>query len=218
MLSGPHHIPPGTTHLLVVLHGFGADGNDLMPLHTPLQAALGQAGVILGLACPHAPAAASMAEGGLSQGRQWFSPAGWAFRDEPGLHSLVPQLNAYLQTLLETHRLKPAHLTLMGFSQGSMALLGALPWLNPQPARCISLSGGLTMPPKPEAIAAQAARPPILFVHGLDDDVWPADHTVAAAQFYRQHGYPTQQELLANLGHGISAEVLAHITLALTAS
>ncbi len=188
-----------------------------MDLYHPLQAATRQAGVILGMACPHGPEKAQLGNLEDGEGRQWFNPMGWSFRDKDGLTKLIPQLNAYFQQILATHELTPAQLILAGFSQGSMTLLGALPQLNPQPRRVISLSGGLTMPPTHQSFASQNIRPPILFIHGQADDVWPADSTVTAEETYRQMGYPTQLELIPNLGHGIDAQVMAHMALAIMA-
>jgi phospholipase/carboxylesterase len=201
-LSGPQSIPPQATHLLICLHGFGADGNDLFGLASPLQAALAAHGVFLGVACPHAPTPTPM-----GQGRQWFRDMGWKFNDRDGLELLRPRLNDYVQKLQAAHGISASKTVLLGFSQGAMTLLGLLPELQPQPAGVVALCGALTMPPQ----ATNPTKPPVLLIHGTDDDVLPADASVQAAQWLEAAGYPCTLQLQPNLGHGIDAATLAQV-------
>ncbi|MCA3244002.1 MAG: prolyl oligopeptidase family serine peptidase [Alphaproteobacteria bacterium] len=201
-LTGPQTIPAGATHLLVCLHGFGADGNDLLSLASPLQAAMAPQGISLGVACPHAPQPTP-----FGQGRQWFRDLGWRFNDRDGLALVLPAFNAYIQGLQAAHGIAPAQTVLLGFSQGAMTLLGLLPQLQPQPAGVVALCGALTMPPS----LSNPVKPPVLLVHGTEDDVLPADASVQAAQWLEQQGYPTTLRLLPNLGHGIDAATLAEL-------
>lgn len=201
-LGGPHQIPATATYLLVCLHGFGADGNDLIGLASPLQAALAAQGVVLGVACPHAPQPTP-----FGQGRQWFRDMGWKFNDTEGLVALLPSLNEYVQRLQQTHNITPSHTALLGFSQGAMTLLGLLPQLQPQPAGIIALCGALTMPPS----VSNPIKPPVLVIHGTDDDVLPADASVKAAQWLQTAGYETTLQLQPDLGHGIDATTLAEV-------
>ncbi len=188
--------------MLVCLHGFGADGNDLLSLASPLQAALAASGVVLGVACPHAPTPTPM-----GQGRQWFRDMGWKFNDREGLAQLLPSLNSYLQELQAAHEISPANTVLLGFSQGAMTLLGLLPSLQPQPAGVVALCGALTMPPA----TSNPIKPPILLIHGTDDDILPADASVQAASWLEGAGYPCQLHLQPGLGHGIDAATLAQV-------
>lgn len=146
----------------------------------------------------------------MGQGRQWFHHSGWKFNDTAGLKLMAQSLEDTLNVLSKKHGIPRSNFALLGFSQGAMTVLHALPSLSVPPGAVIALSGGLTVKPKMDK-----AKPttPILFVHGLEDDVWPADHTVKGEEFYRQHGYKTQLELLPGLAHGIDARVLAHVTL-----
>jgi phospholipase/carboxylesterase len=196
--------PPQATHALICLHGFGANGHDLLGLAEPLQSTLGKLGETLAVFCPTAPAPTPQ---GL--GFQWFRDMGWTFRDPPGIAAAAALLGTYIERISENHAIAPANIALLGFSQGSMTSLYALPGLTHAPAAVISCSGGLTVQPTIPADAPPTT--PILFLHGLADDVWPADATVAAEAFFRQHGYPTQLELIEGLPHGIDARCLAHI-------
>lgn len=146
----------------------------------------------------------------MDQGRQWFKNNAWKFNDEPGLKLMAASLEDYLTIISRKHNIPRTNIAVLGFSQGAMTTLYALPSLSAPPSAVIALSGGLTVEP-----IIDEAKPttPILFIHGLADDVWPADVTVKAEAFYRKHGYPTQIELLPELPHGIDARVLAHVTL-----
>lgn len=201
-LQGPQSIPTTATHLLICLHGFGADGNDLLGLASPLQAALAPHGVVLGVACPHAPQPTP-----FGQGRQWFRDMGWQFNDRDGLAAVLPLLNAYIQDLQMAHGIAPANTVLLGFSQGAMTLLGLLPQLQPQPAGVVALCGALTMPPS----ISNPIKLPVLLIHGTEDDVLPADASVQAAQWLEGAGYATTLQLMPNLGHGIDTATLAEL-------
>jgi len=205
LLSGPSAIPAKATHALICLHGFGASGQDFISLAGPLQNALGKVGETMALFCPHAPFPDE-----TGQGRQWFAHNGWSFRDEPGLKTATRYLDDFLTHITAKHGIPRQHMAVLGFSQGAMTLLYALPALSSPISGAIALSGGLTVDPRMDE-----AKPltPILFMHGTADDVWPADHTVRAEAFYKSHGYPTQLELISGLGHGVDARVLAHLTL-----
>lgn len=143
-------------------------------------------------------------------GRQWFRDAGWTFRDERGLQAVIPQLDSFITQVAAAHAIPTANIAILGFSQGAMTILHALPSLHNQPGGVISCCGALTVPP---AFPPSPAKTPILFLHGQDDDVLPADASVQAEATFQQHGYPTQLHILQGLGHGIDAPSLAHISL-----
>lgn len=201
--AGPSLVPARPTHALLCLHGFGSDGHDLLALAPPLKQALGKVGETLAVFCPNGPAATPS-----GVGFQWFRDMGWTFRDPTGLATTATQLNATLRHITQTYAIPPANIALLGFSQGGMACLYALPELSPQPAALIACSSALTV--EPPATPANPATP-ILFLHGAEDDVLPADASVAAESFFKNKGYPTQLEILPGLGHGLNAAALAHI-------
>lgn len=204
LLSGPSSVPPQTTHALICLHGFGSNGDDLITLAAPLRASLGKLGETLAVFSPNG--LTSMHESGY----QWFSDAGWTFRDASGLTRAAAALESYLAHISEAHNIPRTHMALLGFSQGAMTSLYALPSLTTPPAALISCSGGLTIQPTISPTTPTTTL--MLFLHGLEDDVWPADNTVAAEAFFRNHGYPTTLELIEDLAHGINPEELAHIS------
>ena len=204
-INGPALVPPAVSHVLICLHGFGSSGDDLIQLAPPLKATLGNAGETLAVYAPHAP---SLTPDGF--GRQWFRDMGWTFRDPQGLQTLAPQLDAFLAQVAATHSIPTTHIALLGFSQGAMTLLHVLPQLHNQPAALITCCGAVSVPPTfpPDP----TTKPPLLLLHGEDDDVLPADASIEAAALYQSHGYPVKVEILPHLGHGIDAATLAHIS------
>ena len=203
------HVVDGNaiTHAIICLHGFGSSGDDLIALAEPLQLSLGKLAennpVSLAVYAPHGPAPTPD-----GYGRQWFRDMGWTFRDPDGLARLTNDLDAFIADVTQAHGIPTANIVLLGFSQGAMSSLYAFPLLKNRPAAVISCCGALTVtptfPPNPNP-------EPILFIHGQDDDVLPADTSVQAAQTFQSHGYPTQVEILPDLGHGIDGRTLAHI-------
>lgn len=210
-LIGPTDIPNPTTHAIICLHGFGANGHDFIGLAASLRAALNCPG--LAVLCPHGPSpvpSSLPAEAHApTEARQWFSDKGWTFKDPIGLSIATHAIQTYLTSTV--HPLTP-HVAILGFSQGGMTLLHALPSLHPSPSGAISVCGALTVPSNaPTPASALPPSTPILFVHGQDDDVLPADASVQAQQWFTAKGYPTQLQLIPNLGHGLDAQALAHI-------
>lgn len=160
----------------------------------------------LALFCWHAPQPAPFGEG-----RQWFRDMGWTFNDPENIVKAAQKIEATLAHISQTHNIPRQNIALIGFSQGAMTSLYTLPQLSMAPAAVVALCGGMTTPP-PNPQPTSGTHTPILFVHGLNDDVWPADVTVKAEEFFRRHNYPTQLELVEGLGHGIDGTVLAHVT------
>src|SRR6478752_7330199 len=118
-LDGPR-LPPASggpaKQLVVFLHGYGADGNDLIGLGREWSRLLPHAAFV----SPNAPQPCGMAP----MGRQWFN---LTFRDPGemtrGVAQAGPLLDAFLSAELERLRLPSSALGLVGFSQGTMMAL-----------------------------------------------------------------------------------------------
>ena len=151
-LDGPRLSPrSGTARQLVIfLHGYGADGNDLIEIGRAWQPLLPDAAFV----SPHAPEACGQAP----VGRQWFA---LTFRDPNerwvGVNKAAPVLERFIDAELARHRLPPQALALVGFSQGTMMALHVGLRRAVAPAAIVGYSGLLVVPPQGEldALAAE---------------------------------------------------------------
>ena len=191
-LDGPR-LPPAAggaaRQLVVFLHGYGADGNDLIGLGREWGRALPHAAFV----SPHAPEPC----GAAPMGRQWFN---LTFRDPGelvrGISHASPALDAFLD----------AELGLVGFSQGAILALGVGLKCSPSPAAIVGYSGALATV---EALPQQGgAAPAILLVHGDMDEVIPVDAMYIAREQLAQAGLPVEWHVAEGIGHGIDAQGL----------
>jgi phospholipase/carboxylesterase len=203
-LSGPANVPADARYALVCLHGFGDVGQSWLDLVSLMKAGLPEAiATQLALFCPDAPDVTPFGEG-----RQWFSDNNWTFRDPPGLTRAAKLLDDYLtQTVSGEYKIPRERIILMGFSQGGMTTLHTAPRLNPPVAGHIVLAGRLMDTARPDPLALT----PTLLLHGQDDDVLPADATLATETTFRDWGIPTETHIIPGLGHGANAQALAYI-------
>jgi phospholipase/carboxylesterase len=208
-LDGPRLEPRAggaAKQLVVFLHGYGADGNDLIEIGRAWQTLLPQAAFV----SPHAPEACGQA----ATGRQWFN---LTFRDPnerwTGVNAAAPTLERFLDSELQRRQLPPSALVLVGFSQGTMMALHVGLRRATAPAAIVGYSGLLAVPEKAdlEAFAAEIrAKPPILLVHGEQDDLIPAAALFHAAQSLAALDVPVEWHLSPGIGHGIDQEGLRH--------
>ncbi|HML07249.1 MAG TPA: prolyl oligopeptidase family serine peptidase [Xanthobacteraceae bacterium] len=207
-LDGPRITPRSGTarQLVVVLHGYGADGSDLIELGRAWQPLLPQAAFV----SPHAPEPCGQAP----IGRQWFA---LTFRDPNerwrGVNNAAPPLERFLDAELTRHALPPSALALVGFSQGTMMALHVGLRRAVPPAAIVGYSGLLVLPPgaTAETLAADIkSRPPVLLIHGERDDLIPVEALFQAAQSLAALGVPAEWHLSAGVGHGIDPEGLRH--------
>jgi phospholipase/carboxylesterase len=206
-LDGPRLGPRvGAAQALVVfLHGYGADGNDLIELGRAWQGLLPHAAFV----SPHAPERCMQ-----SPGRQWFS---LTFRDPEerwrGCVKAAPALNAFLDSELKRHNLPASALALVGFSQGTMMALHVGLRRATAPFALVGYSGMLAVPidAKVEALAGEIkSRPPILLIHGNSDDLIPVDALFQSAAALAALGVPVEWHMSLGVGHGIDQEGLRH--------
>lgn len=180
------------------LHGYGADGNDLIALGREWAKALPHAAFV----SPHAPEPCGMAP----MGRQWFN---LTFREagelDRGVKQAGPALDAFLDAELKRHNLSPRALGLVGFSQGTMMALAVGLRRNPAPAAIVGYSGALATV---EALPAPGSGPAILLVHGDMDEVIPVDAMLIAREQLAQAGLPVEWHVAQGIGHGIDGEGL----------
>jgi phospholipase/carboxylesterase len=201
-LDGPRLAPRSgkAKQLVVFLHGYGADGNDLIEIGRAWAGLLPDAAFV----SPHAPHPCGQAP----VGREWFP---LTFRDPnerwTGVNSAAPVLNAFLNAELTRLQLPPSALALVGFSQGTMMALHV--GLRRAVAAIVGYSGMLVVPENvdPESFAAEiVSRPPVLLVHGEQDDLIPVQALFHAAQGLAALNVPTEWHISPGIGHGIDQE------------
>jgi phospholipase/carboxylesterase len=195
-LTGPR-LPPQrgqATHLVVLCHGYGADGNDLIGLAPHWQRALPSAAFV----APNAPEPCA----GAPSGYQWFPIS----RLDPGemqrgVEAASGLLHAFLDAELARLELPPERLALVGFSQGTMMALQVGLQRAVKPAAIVGYSGMLARGAALEALPPDT--PPILLVHGAADQMIPPDAMLASAMMLGQAGAAVQWHIAPGIGHGI---------------
>ncbi|ACL56835.1 alpha/beta hydrolase [Methylobacterium nodulans] len=206
-LTGPR-LPPRSgrpRQLVVLLHGFGADGNDLIDLAHAWQPLLPDAAFV----SPHAPEPCLQ-----GFGRQWFP---LTFRDPHerwrGVNRAAPTLDAFLDAELAETGLDESRLALVGFSQGCMMALHVALRRKRRLAALVGLSGMLVIEEGkgPESLKpAIRSVPPVLLVHGDQDDVIPVEALFLSADLLSGAEVPVEWHLSAGMGHGIDEGALHH--------
>jgi len=200
-LDGPRLAPAAggaPRQLVVFLHGYGADGNDLIALGREWASDLPHAAFV----SPNAPEQCGMAP----MGRQWFDLSlGDMSIIAAGVKRAAPPLEAFLDEELARHNLPPEALALVGFSQGTMMALAVGLARNPSPAAIVGYSGALATV---EALPPPGAGPAILLVHGDMDEVIPVDAMYMARGMLGQAGLPVEWHVSQGIGHGIDGEGL----------
>jgi phospholipase/carboxylesterase len=205
-LDGPRIEPrPGKARQLVVfLHGYGADGNDLIDIGRAWQGLLPDAAFV----SPHAPRPCGQAP----VGREWFA---LTFRDPSerwiGVQAAAPMLNSFLDAELQRRQLPPSALALVGFSQGTMMALHVGLRRGAPPAAIVGYSGMLVVPEdvEPDNFAAEIrSKPPVLLIHGDRDEPIPVQALFHAAQGLASLDIPAEWHISSGIGHGIDQEGL----------
>ena len=198
-LDGPRVAPvrPPATHLVVLCHGYGSDGNDLIGLAPHWRNALPGAAFV----SPNAP------ERIAGAGYQWFPLS----RIDPqetlrGTEGAAPKLNAFIDEELARLNLTGDKLALVGFSQGTMMSLYVGLRRNPAPAAIVGFSGMLV---GGETLPRFDSAPPVLLLHGDMDQVIPPQALFMSANALGGAGVPVQWHMSKGLAHGIDPVGLA---------
>ncbi len=201
-LDGPRKEPASggpAKQLIVLLHGLGADGEDLIGLSPYLAQVMPDAAFV----APNAPFPSDMAP----MGYQWFSLQ----QSDPeqlywGAEGARGPLDRFIDAELERHGLSDAELALVGFSQGTMvALHTALRRPNPA-AAIVGFSGALI---DPERLGKEiASRPPVLLIHGEADPVVPFQMLAASQRGLELLEVPVEALPRPGLEHSIDEEGL----------
>jgi phospholipase/carboxylesterase len=191
---------------VVLLHGWGAPGDDLVPLARELDRPRTRFFV---------PAGPLPEMGG---GRGWWHldptdrPAhAWDDQEAAGHqpHRQVLAARTAIQTVLRTiqTRYRPDALLLGGFSQGAMLSLDVALCADPGVQRVFALSGVMLADSLPALKAPRPTRPPVFVSHGRQDPVLPYQAGAKAKDLLERHGYQVDFHPFEG-GHGIPPEVV----------
>ena len=187
--------------LLIMLHGFGANMQDLAGL-APV---INSGGYVY--ACPNAPIAFDLGSGHAGYG--WTAPRGDATAEE--VQHAESLLGEFFEEVLEKFKVAPGQSVLLGFSQGGGMTYRCGLSRAETFAGLVALSATLPDTNELEERLPAARSQPIFIAHGLSDPLVPAESAADARRFLTEAGYsPEYHEY--NMAHEISAEVLRDLT------
>lgn len=189
-----------TKNLVVFLHGYGADGADLLSLGDPLGEHLPNTM----FAAPDAPERSTM----NPLGYQWF-PIPWIDGSSEeqaaaGLAESAMLLNDWLDVMMAEAGVGPENTVLVGFSQGTMISLQIAPRRAQALAGIVGFSGRLLTP---DTLSAEVtSKPPVLLIHGDMDDVVPPSSLPEAANALAVNDFRVFTHVAKGTAHGISQD------------
>lgn len=195
--------PEQADSAVIFLHGYGADGADLLGLAEPL--------------APHLPGTAFFAPNAPEpcrnnpMGFQWF-PIPWLDGSSEGdarssMMRSIGLLDDFIDQVLADEGLAPERLVLVGFSQGTMMALHAAPRRDKAVAGIVGFSGRLLVP---ETLEVEAqVKPPVLLIHGDQDQMVPFEEMGLAGQALQAAGFTVYGHVMEGTGHGISPDGLS---------
>lgn len=191
-----------TRSMVIFVHGYGADGADLLGLADPLAPHLPDTVFY----SPNAPERCV----GSPFGYQWF-PIPWldGSSEEAARASMavsLDKLNAFIDAKLADEKIGIEALALVGFSQGTMMSLHLAPRRDAAMAGVVGFSGRLL---QPETLAAETrVKPPVLLVHGDADEVVPFADMSRAGDALVAAGFEVYGHVMKGTGHGIAPDGL----------
>lgn len=195
--------PAKADSVVVFLHGYGADGADLLGLAEPL--------------APHLPTTAFYAPDAPEPcrnnpfGRQWF-PIPWLDGSTEaeaiaGMADSARDIDAFLDQVLAREGLAADRMVVIGFSQGTMMALHVLPRRAEAVAGIVGFSGRLLAP---ERLARELkVRPPVLLIHGDQDQMVPFADMQLAGDALTKAGFTVYGHVMKGTGHGIAPDGLS---------
>jgi phospholipase/carboxylesterase len=198
ILDGPR-LPPASggpaRQVVILVHGYGSNGRDLIGLAPYLAGALPDAAFV----SPNGPERAP----GAPDGHQWFPIS----RLDPqlmaeGVRGAAPSLDGFIDAELERHQLPPSACALVGFSQGTMMSLH-VGLRRPEPLGAILGLSGMLADAGPVS-----SRPPVALVHGTHDEVIPVGALFASLEGLAAAGLPALWRLCHGTGHNVAEEGL----------
>jgi phospholipase/carboxylesterase len=187
-----------TKSLVILLHGLGSNGQDLISLAPYWAKDLPDTVFV----SPDAPFACDMVPPGYPNSYQWFSLQS---RDPQtmlaGVKEAAPILEAFIKEQCEKYGVPPEKCALVGFSQGTMMSLYTAPHYNEELAGVLGFSGALLWGAETDDKALK--KMPIRLIHGEADDVVAVDSYHMAREILEEAGYDVSGHTSAGLAHSI---------------
>ena len=203
MLDGPRLAPAAgraPRSLVVLVHGYGSNGADLISLAPLIQSALPDAAFV----APDAPSALP----NMARAYQWWPIRSFAEAERAaGADAAAPGLDAFLDHELAAAGLDDSRLLLVGFSQGTMMALHVGLRRAAPVAGIIGFSGMLVAPDRLSRDIV--SRPPVLLVHGTADDIVPFGSLDLATHGLQAAGVPVETHVSPGIGHTVGPDGLA---------
>ena len=220
MLDGPEISPKNGNkpkQLILLLHGVGSDGNNLLDIAKMLSLKFPDAHFI----APNAPFPYDMVPvpNNISYnmspvGYQWFSLTNTSEQALlKGLNNAMPYLNKFVDYQLKRFGLTEENLAVIGFSQGTMLSLHTFPRRSKAIALIVGLSGTLIAPQLLEK--ELKSKPSILFMYGEKDQVLPVKYMKLASQSLKNLGFDIKTRTYQDLEHSIIQEEIDEVIKAL---
>lgn len=202
MLDAPRLAPfSGTAPdaLVVLLHGYGSNGEDLISLARSIQPALPNAA----FAAPNAPSQIPH----MAAAYQWWPIETFSMAERAaGAAAAAPMLDAFLTAELEAAGLPSNRLLVVGFSQGTMMALHVGLRRTETVAGIVGISGMLVAPDHLQADIR--SRPPVLLIHGTEDEVVPFRSMDLANTALTAAGVGVEMHVSPGLGHSVGQDGL----------
>lgn len=199
-LTGPEFPPQingNPKQLMIMLHGLGADGNDLISLSSYFAPSFPSMGFI----SPHAPFPCDFSPFGF----QWFSLLEFSLNSvERGVQQAIPYLRQLLDDKMKQWELSPKQIFILGFSQGTMLGLEMALFQGLELGGLIGFSGLLA----PHGSTVVATKTPCCLIHGTYDQVVPHGALGEASKQLHALGIPYEAHSIEQLGHGINDQGL----------
>ena len=203
-LTGPRREAASgdATSMIVLLHGYGADGNDLIGLAEPLAGILPDTRFL----APNAPQRCAV----NPMGYQWF-PIPWIDGSSEaamaeGFRDAAVTLDSWLNETFEREGIAPGRTALVGFSQGTMMSLHVGPRRAETLAGIVGFSGRY-VPAGPESGPVRN-RPPVALANGDQDEVMPGAALEEARAALAADGFDVRAQASRGVGHGIAPDGL----------
>ena len=177
--------------IVLLLHGYGSNGADLISLAPHWQQALPEA-LFLAPNAPHR----------MYSGYQWWPLL--AFTSAAlvsGTAAAAPAVNAFIDRKLAQYGLRDADLAIVGFSQGTMMALHVGLRRKTKVAGILGYSGMLTG--QAELAHQNITKPPVLLIHGSADPIVPVSALHAAEQVLRRVGVDVATHVSPGIGHTV---------------